>query len=74
MSDNTAADDFNAKHPVGTPVRYWPGFRNVPGLSDSKAREGATRTVAWLMGGHTPVVSVTGYIGGIALTHVEVIE
>jgi len=57
---------FNALHPVGTPVRYWPGVRSGEG------RESVTRTPAWVVGGHTPCVSVEGYAGGIALTHIEV--
>lgn len=65
---STTAEDFNAAHPVGTPVRYWPGLRRGDGI------ESVTRTPAWCMGGHTPVVTVEGYAGGIALTHVEVIS
>jgi hypothetical protein len=57
---------FNEQYPVGTPVRYWPAFRQGAG------RESVTRTLAWLVGGHTPCVSVEGYPGGIALTHVQV--
>ena len=56
---------FNERYPVGTPVRYWPGFR------EGEGRESVTRTPAWLVGGHTPCVSVEGYPGGIALTHIE---
>lgn len=58
---------FNQLHPVGTPVRYWPGIRAGDG------RESRTRTPAWLVGGHSPCVSVKGYPGGIALTHVKVL-
>jgi hypothetical protein len=57
---------FNEQHPVGTPVRYWPGVRQGDGC------ESVTRTPAWLVGGHAPCVSVEGYPGGIALTHVQV--
>ena len=59
-------EEFNARFPVGTPVLYWPGLREGDG------RESVTRSEAWLMGGHTPVVMVDGYPGGIALTHVLV--
>lgn len=62
------AEAFNAKYPVGTPVRYWPGVREGAGT------ESKTRSEAWLMGGHSVVVKVEGYAGGIALTHVEVIK
>lgn len=58
--------EFNERHPVGTPVRYWPGTRRGLG------RDGVTRTPAWLVGG-TPVVSVDDFSGGIALSHIEVI-
>lgn len=57
--------NFNARYLVGTPVRYWPGAREGDG------RKSVTRTPAWLVGGHTPCVSVDGYPGGIALTHVK---
>ena len=56
---------FNERHPVGTQVRYWPAMRSGEG------RWSVTRTPAWLVGGHTPCVSVEGYPGGIALTHIE---
>lgn len=59
------ADEWNATHPVGTKVYYRPGFDTDP------ARPSWTRTPAWNIGG-TPCVSVEGYPGGIALTHVEV--
>lgn len=57
-------DGFNAAHAVGTPVTYWPGIRAGEGV------ESFTRTPAWVIGGHTPAVSVAGYPGGIALTHI----
>lgn len=58
------ADDFNATYPVGTPVRYWPGIRRGDGTASR------TRTPAWDIA-QTPVVSVEGYPGGIALTHID---
>ena len=61
-----AVEQFNAHHRVGTPVLYWPGTREGDG------RESVTRSPAWLMGGHSPVVTVDGYPGGIALTHIVV--
>lgn len=57
-------EQFNEVCPVGSPVLYWPGERSGEG------RKSATRSAAWLLGGHTPVVMVEGYAGGIALTHV----
>lgn len=63
--DEAAADVFNQKAPVGTPVTYWPGERKGPG------RESRTRSKAWVMASGQAVVSVEGYPGGIALTHVK---
>lgn len=57
-------EQFNAVCPVGSPVLYWPGERVGEG------RKSVTRSAAWLLGGHTPVVMVEGYAGGIALSHV----
>ncbi|WP_341394043.1 DUF4326 domain-containing protein [Arthrobacter sp. G119Y2] len=51
--------------PVGTPVLFWPGARVGEG------RRSATRTPIWKMGDGTEVVSVEGYPGGIALTHIQ---
>jgi hypothetical protein len=62
------AHKWNQAHPVGTVVKAWPGDRTDPPLRT------VTRTPAWVLGGHTPVVSVDGYPGGIALTHVEVVN
>ena len=62
------AEEFNEQHPVGTPVRYWPGVRRGEG------RESVTRSIAWELSHGTPLVSVEGYAGGIALTHVEAID
>jgi aconitase B len=62
---NTAAvEQFNEVCPIGTPVLYWPGVR------EGEGRKSTTRSAAWLLGGHDPVVMVEGYAGGIALTHV----
>lgn len=57
-------DQFNALVPLGTQVVYWPGMRAGEGTPS------VTRSRAWLMGEHTPVVKVEGYAGCIALTHV----
>lgn len=58
-------DAWNELHPIGTSVRYWPGFREGDG------KTGRTRSTAQLLGGHTPVVWVEGATGSIALTHVD---
>ena len=59
-----AIDQFNRLCPIGTPVIYWPGVR------EGEGRASVTRSAAWLLGGHSPVVMVEGYAGGIALSHV----
>ncbi|MER7213166.1 hypothetical protein ABT340_39400 [Streptosporangium sp. NPDC000239] len=59
------ADEFNATYPIATPVLAWPGSRDEEPLTT------VTRTPAWTLGHGTPVVSVEGIAGGIALTHVE---
>lgn len=65
-----AVERWNDDHPIGTPVRYWPGFREGDG------RRGATRSTAFIAGKRDPepVVFVEGYAGWIALSHVEVSE
>lgn len=61
-------DEFNAAHPVGTRVRYWRGVREGEGAV------GQTPCEAWLLGGHSPVVRITGTSGAIALTHVQPLD
>ncbi len=63
-----AVDAFNERMPIGTPVLYWPGDRTGEG------RKSRTRSKAWNLGSHTPVVLVEGYPGGIAISHVVGIE
>lgn len=54
--------------PIGTKVRYWPGAR------EGEGRLSKTRSRVWLLGHGAPVVKVDGYTGGIALTHIEVVN
>lgn len=61
------AQDFDAKHPIGTRVRYWKGIR-----SGDPDGESVTRSSAGVVGG-SPCVLIEGVRGAIALTHVEVI-
>lgn len=51
----------------GTPVLAWPMTRNGSPLVTR------TRGEVWSLGDGTRVVSVKGYAGGIALTHVDVL-
>jgi hypothetical protein len=67
MTPAEQAAAWNARHPIGTPVAFWPGFK------DGEGRASVTRTPAWVIC-DTPVVSVDGYPGGIALTHVTPAE
>lgn len=64
------ADEWNARHPVGTPVHYWPGTRKA----GDEPRTSKTSTAAYLPASGTPMVMVEDYRGGIALTHVEAVE
>jgi len=59
------AATFNATYPLWTPVTFWPGLREGPG------RDSITTTPAWVMGGHTVMVTVRDYSGGIILSHIE---
>lgn len=62
------ADEWNRRHPVGTPVDAWPGSR------DTAPVRTRTRTPAWTLGSGDAVVSIEGRSGGIALDHVHPIE
>lgn len=70
------APRFNYLHKVGTRVVAYPGVRpEDPLAKDLCTRlETVTRTPAWTLGHGAAVVSVEGYAGGIALTHIDVIE
>lgn len=63
-----AAVAWSAVHPVGTPVLAWPGTR------DDEPFVTCTRTPAWTLGHGAAVVSVEGRAGGIALTHIQLID
>lgn len=57
---------FNAEHPVGSTIRVWPGAVNErPPVPVTVVAPGA-----YVLGGHTAVVRVTGGHGCIALSHV----
>jgi hypothetical protein len=60
-----SVERWNAEHGEVTPVRYWTGTREGPGL------EGETWTLAKILGGHTAGVYIRG-AGFVALSHVEV--
>lgn len=62
----TTVDEWNERHPVGTPVDYQP-VRNVHEWEHTK-----TRSAAWALGDGTPVVMVEGRSGGVALSHLSI--
>ncbi len=66
-----AVDAWNAKHPIGTSVKYWRGAR---GRAEAASEVGPMSSPAELLGGHTPVVWIEGCSGAIALSHVEAID
>lgn len=57
-------DAFNVKHAVGSTILVWPGAIKGEPVSVE------IRYPAAVLGGHTPVVYVTGGHGCIALSHV----
>jgi hypothetical protein len=59
---------WNRNHPTGTPVRIWPGARPEGRHIDTE-----TTSLAWMLGG-SPVVLTAGHPGGVALTHVQVLN
>ncbi|MEU8623229.1 hypothetical protein [Streptomyces sp. NPDC048669] len=59
---------WNARYPIGTPVKAYPGVYGEDGFTTW------TTSRAWTLGGHTPVAIVENYSGGIALTHLDPIE
>ncbi|GMV72937.1 MAG: hypothetical protein AMXMBFR77_27740 [Phycisphaerales bacterium] len=63
---NLAVTIWNSTHPPGTPVEYTPH-------PDATPRRTRTRSIAWLLGGHTAVVMIEGMAGGVALTHLRVL-
>jgi hypothetical protein len=62
------AEEFNAKHPVGTAVRYWNVLPPDPAFPPVETR---TRTKAWTLGHGQPVVSIEGRTGGVDIEHLE---
>ncbi|MGA5819706.1 hypothetical protein ACPC54_17830 [Kitasatospora sp. NPDC094028] len=71
---NLTAEQFNERHPIGTPVTAYPGIRPEyaaqTGLT-CRRLETRTRSVAWNLGHGEPVVLVDDYAGGISLGHID---
>ena len=64
------ADSWNAVHPIGTAVRYWP---ILPPIDSAPPVDTTTRSEAWELGDGSAVVLIKGKSGGIHLSHVEVL-
>ena len=59
-------NDWNASHPVGTPVMR---YKLIEPLREGN--ETKTRSEAWIMGGHSAMVMVDGVAGGVCLESVK---
>lgn len=70
LSGAHTAESWNAEHPVGTPVRYWPIYPPIDGIQPVDT---TTRSEAWSLGDGSAVVLIVGKSGGVGLSHVEVI-
>jgi hypothetical protein len=62
------AESWNAAHPVGTRVRYWPPIDGAPPLDTT------TRSEAWALDGGTVIVKIVGRAAWVGLSHIELIE
>lgn len=59
---------WNAAHPIGTRVRYWP---ILPPIDSAPPLDTTTRSEAWTLGDGSVVVKVVGRSGGVHLGHLE---
>lgn len=71
LSGARTAESWNAEHPVGTAVRYWPIW---PPMDSVPPIDTVTRSAAWALGDGAVVVCIEGRSGGVYLSHVEVIR
>lgn len=61
-------DEFNTLNPIGTPVvRY-----KLINPQREPTPETVTRSEAWVMGGHSPMVLVKGFSGGVHLDAIRI--
>lgn len=65
------AEDFNRQVPEGTAVTYYPMLKDS-GKPDTDFHPLDTITTgkAWLMGGHSVMVTVAGMSGGVSVEHI----
>ena len=70
LSGAHTAESWNAAHPVGTAVRYWPIY---PPHGIAPHVDTTTRSEAWALGDGSVVVLIEGRSGGVYLSHIEVL-
>ena len=70
LSGTHTAESWNAAHPVGTNVRYYPIY---PPIKSVPPIDTVTRSKAWALGDGSVVVLIAGHSGGVHLSHIEVI-
>lgn len=70
LSGAHTVDSWNAAHPVGTAVRYWPIY---PPHGIVPPVDTTTRSEAWALGDGSVVVLIEGRSGGVHLSHIEVL-
>jgi hypothetical protein len=63
-----SANEFNRRFPVGTPVDY------TPIIGGQERHPTRTRSAAWTLGHGGVVVMVEGFIGGVAIEALHVVE
>lgn len=71
LNGTHTAESWNAAHPVGTWVRYWPV---LPPIDSAPPLDTTTRSEAWCLGDGTVVVKIVGRTGGVHLSHIELIK
>lgn len=71
LNGTHTAETWNAAHPVGTRVRYWPVY---PPIDSVPPLDTTTRSEAWELGDGTVVVKISGRTGGVHLAHIELLE
>ncbi|MCC7202422.1 MAG: hypothetical protein IT393_07175 [Nitrospirae bacterium] len=62
------AKEWNEKYTVGMRVIY------TPVMGRPKKIETVATSKAWELRDQTPVIKIAGIIGGVALSHVEIIN
>jgi hypothetical protein len=65
------AESWNAEHPIGTRVRYWPIYPPIEGVPPLDT---TTRSEAWALGDGAVIVKVVVRTGGVHLAHIELLE